>query len=148
LRASGIRPISAAFSWWNEMRFFPLAALIAALLTAGLSAAPKQRDQRGARTEPPPDSTVAEPWNGGRYRLMPNDVFELIFPYVPEFNQVLTVQPDGYVNLRAVSDLNVQGHTVPEIREMLVEVYRPILKDPVVTILLKEFEKPYFIAAG
>ena len=89
-----------------------------------------------------------EPWNGGRYRLMPSDVIELSFPYVPEFNQVLTVQPDGYLNLRAVGDLAVQGRSLPEIRKMILEVYEPILRDPVMTVVLKEFEKPFFIAAG
>lgn len=94
------------------------------------------------------NSAEFEPWTGGRYRLMPSDVVELVFPYVPEFNQVLTVQPDGYVNLRSVGDLSVQGRSLPEIRKMLFDAYEPILKEPVVTIVLKEFEKPFIVVAG
>jgi polysaccharide biosynthesis/export protein len=84
----------------------------------------------------------------GRYRLTATDVLELIFPYVPEFNQELTVQPDGYVTLKDAGELRVQGRTIPELRTMFYEAYERILRDPVITIVLKEFEKPYFVAAG
>lgn len=99
------------------------------------------------------DVQVADPsgferWSSGRYRLTPSDVIELTFPYVPEFNQVLTVQPDGYVSLRAVGDMRVQSRTLPEFRQLLYEAYEPILRDPVITIVLREFEKPYFVATG
>lgn len=86
--------------------------------------------------------------SNGRYRLTPTDVIELTFPYVKEFNQVVTVQPDGYITLRAVGELRVQGRTLPELQQMLFQAYQPILREPVIAILLKEFEKPYFVAAG
>lgn len=92
--------------------------------------------------------TAAAPWIEGRYRLTPGDAVELTFPYVPEFNQTLTVQPDGFVTLRTIGDMRVQGRTVPELSAMLREAYTPILREPVITVVLKDFEKPYFIAAG
>jgi polysaccharide export outer membrane protein len=94
------------------------------------------------------DPAAFELWSSGRYRLMASDVIEVSFPDIPEFNQVLTVQPDGYVTLQAVGDVRVQGRTLPELRQMLLEVYEPILREPLVTVTLKEFEKPFFIAAG
>ncbi len=97
---------------------------------------------------PLPDPTAFEGWSSGRYRITPTDVIELTFPYVPEFNQVVTVQPDGYITLRAVGEVRAQARTIPELRLMLLEAYAPIMRDPVVTITLKEFEKPYFVATG
>jgi polysaccharide export outer membrane protein len=47
-----------------------------------------------------------------------------------------------------VGDLRVQGRTLPEFRQMLLEAYANILREPVINIVLKEFEKPYFIATG
>jgi polysaccharide export outer membrane protein len=94
------------------------------------------------------DPSAFEGWTSGRYRLTPSDVLELTFPFVPEFNQVVTVQPDGYITLRGAGELRVQSRTLPELRQQLLEAYAPILHDPSVTITLKEFEKPYFIAAG
>jgi polysaccharide export outer membrane protein len=87
-------------------------------------------------------------WTGGRYRITPSDVLELRFPYVPEFDQTVTVQPDGYVSLTAVGDIRVQGRTLPELKELLVEAYHEIMQKPAINIVLKEFEKPYFIVAG
>ena len=84
----------------------------------------------------------------GRYRITPGDVIELMFPLVPEFNQLVSVQPDGYITLLSVGDVRVQGRTVRELRAELVEAYASILLNPDVTVVLKEFEKPYFITAG
>jgi polysaccharide export outer membrane protein len=95
-----------------------------------------------------PDEPALEWWTSGRYRLTATDVVELAFPYVPEFNQVLTVQPDGYVTFRSVGDMRIEGRTLPELRAMVLEAYAPILRDPVVTIILREFEAPSFVASG
>lgn len=96
----------------------------------------------------PPDPTAFERWTSGRYRITPTDVIELTFPYVAEFNQVVTVQPDGYITLKAVGEVRAQARTIPELRQLLLEAYAPIMRDPMVTITLKEFEKPYFVATG
>jgi protein involved in polysaccharide export with SLBB domain len=87
-------------------------------------------------------------WTSGRYRITPGDILELRFPFVPELDQTLAVQPDGYVTIREVGDLRVQGRTLPELRNDLLTAYEPIVREPVFTVLLKEFEKPYFVAAG
>ena len=87
-------------------------------------------------------------WTSGRYRITPGDVIELRFPFVPELDQTLAVQPDGYVTLREVGDLRVQGRTLPQFRAAVNEAYMPFVRDPVFTAVLKEFEKPYFVAAG
>jgi polysaccharide biosynthesis/export protein len=83
-----------------------------------------------------------------RYRLCESDVLELSFPFSPEFNQTVTVQPDGYITLRGVGDLHVQGQTVPQLTEVVRKAYANTLHDPVVSIDLKDFQKPYFIALG
>lgn len=83
-----------------------------------------------------------------RYELSKGDTFDLTFPLTPDFNQTVTVQPDGYITLMSLGDLYVAGKTVPELRELLQAAYAKILLDPVINIVLKDFEKPYFIAGG
>jgi polysaccharide biosynthesis/export protein len=83
-----------------------------------------------------------------RYQLRQGDIFDVTFPFTPEFNQTVTVQPDGYVALTSVGNLNVAGNTIPELTELIRTSYAKILHDPVVNIVLKDFEKPYFIASG
>jgi polysaccharide export outer membrane protein len=106
--------------------------------------------QRPANPQAPlsDETTGADEWTSGRYRLTPNDVIEVTFLQVPEFNQVLTVQPDGYVTLREAGDIRVQGRTLPQLREQLFDAYQSILRDPDMTIVLKEFDKPFFVVAG
>ena len=57
---------------------------------------------------PPRLTTVTQ----DRYRLQPGDVLEVQFRYTPEFNQTLTVQPDGYISLEIGGDLKVAGFTI------------------------------------
>lgn len=83
-----------------------------------------------------------------RYRLRKGDSFELDLAFSPELNQTVVVQPDGYVTLKEVGSVSVEGQTVPELTETLRAAYAKILHDPVIAIALKDFEKPYFIAAG
>jgi protein involved in polysaccharide export with SLBB domain len=139
-----------------------IALMTGGLLLAGLQA--QEGDQSAAQgsgrshqsssaTTPMAPSADSEPapatfWTSGRYRITPSDVLELRFPYVPEFDQTVTVQPDGYISLRRAGDLRVQGWTLPEVKLMLTEAYADILREPVINIVLTEFEKPYFIATG
>ena len=82
-----------------------------------------------------------------RYELRAEDVLDISFEFTPEFNQTATVQPDGYITLRGVGDVHVGRVTVPEVTEAIRTAYGKILKDPAIAVVLKEFEKPYFIAA-
>jgi polysaccharide export outer membrane protein len=83
-----------------------------------------------------------------RYRLRKGDSFELDFAMTPDFNQTITVQPDGFITLKAVGSVFVEGQNVPELTETLKTAYAKVLHDPVIAISLKDFEKPYFIASG
>jgi polysaccharide export outer membrane protein len=82
------------------------------------------------------------------YRLRHSDEVEITFSFAPEFNQMLTVQPDGFLTLKAVAQLYAAGRSVPELRDIIRSLYAPLLHDPEVTVSLKTFEKPYFVASG
>jgi len=83
-----------------------------------------------------------------RYRLQPADSLDIHYRYSPEFDQTVIVQPDGFVDLRLVGDLKLQGLTVDQARAAIVEKASQRLKDPEIDVVLKEFEKPYFIVGG
>ena len=83
-----------------------------------------------------------------RYQLHSADVLELNFPFTPEFNQSVTVQPDGYITLKGIDGIRVEGQTLPEVTNSLQTVYAKILHEPVINVELKDFEKPYFIVGG
>ncbi|MGH9431328.1 MAG: polysaccharide biosynthesis/export family protein [Terriglobia bacterium] len=83
-----------------------------------------------------------------RYQVSDGDILDLSFPYTPEFNQELTIQPDGFISVRGVGDMHVDGETVPEIEAALRQGYSKIMRNPVVTVTLKQFNMPYFVASG
>jgi len=82
------------------------------------------------------------------YRLRPSDVVEISFTVAPEFNQTLTVQPDGYVMLKDGGMVDVQGLNLEEFSDAVQKAYRGYLHDPQVAVALKEFERPSFIVGG
>src|SRR5579863_8460400 len=82
------------------------------------------------------------------YRLRPSDVVEVSFTVAPEFNQTLTVQPDGYVMLKDAGPIEAQGRNLEEFSLAVQKAYRGYLHDPQVAVALKEFEHPYFIVGG
>jgi len=82
------------------------------------------------------------------YRLRPSDVVEISFTVAPEFNQILTVQPDGYVMLKDAGMVQVQGLNLEEFSAAVQKAYTGYLHDPQVAVALKEFERPYFIVGG
>ena len=97
-----------------------------------------------AQQQAPRLTTVTEE----RYRLQPGDVLEVQYRYSPEFNQTVTVQPDGYVSLEIGGDLKVAGLTIEQTRQAILRKASVRLQDPVATLVLKEFQKPYFVVSG
>src|SRR3954462_7430721 len=83
-----------------------------------------------------------------RYQLAPSDSFDLDFRFQPEFNQTLIVQPDGFVTLRDVGDLHVAGLTLPQVSALLEKKYSTSLNNPVISVVLKDFEKPRVVVGG
>jgi polysaccharide export outer membrane protein len=124
-----------------------------------MASAPQEQPSAGP---PPADTTVAmkpgvaggvtgPALTGARrppYRIRTSDSFDVSFTFSPEFNQSLTVQPDGYVPMRGAGQVYAEGCTVPELQEAIRKAYAGILHEPEVTVILKDFDKPYFIAGG
>ena len=64
------------------------------------------------------------------------------------FSSSVTVQPDGFVSLQGTGDIHVSGLTVPEATQLFELAYSKFLNQPEITVTLREFVKPYFIASG
>jgi polysaccharide export outer membrane protein len=106
----------------------------------------------GAIAQPGRAGGMGDPAFGGErhplYRLSKSDTVDVNFTFSADFNQTLTVQPDGFVVLKGAGLLLLEGLTVPEAQRAVVNAYRKFLRDPEVTVTLKDFDKPYFLASG
>lgn len=94
---------------------------------------------------------LGNPTLGGRrplYRLRPSDIVDVSFTLAPEFNQTLTVQPDGFVMLKDAGMVEAQGLNLDQFTESVRKAYRGYLHDPQVAVALKDFERPYFVVGG
>jgi polysaccharide export outer membrane protein len=109
---------------------------------------PQTSDQDPSRHGTSPGSSSDPSRGNTRYRLRPGDVLDLTFLLTPEFNQTLTVQADGYITPRGLGGLRAEGRTIPELVQLLEAGYKGILHQPVITVDLKDFEKPYFVVNG
>jgi polysaccharide export outer membrane protein len=83
-----------------------------------------------------------------RYVLHAGDVLALNYRYTPEYNQTVTIEPDGYVTLDMVGDIKLAGLTVDEARNEVVTRASSRLNHPELDLILKGFEHPYFVVAG
>jgi polysaccharide biosynthesis/export protein len=131
-----------------------LSVVVVALLTGAPAFAqpaasqPSNPDMPTASTKGGADNVPTFSQRYNRYKLRPGDVMDLNFQYSPEFNQTVTVQPDGFIALREIGDVNVNGLSVPELKTKAEAAYSNILAKPEIGINLKDFEKPTFTAAG
>jgi polysaccharide export outer membrane protein len=82
------------------------------------------------------------------YTVNPGDVLDIAFRWTPEFNQTITVQPDGHASLTSAGDVKMSGQTVLQIRDEIIAKSSGKLVDPEVAVTLKDFEHPRIAVAG
>ena len=82
------------------------------------------------------------------YTLHVGDVIALDYRLTPEFNQTVTVQPDGDVDLEVVGDVKIAGFTLDQAHDEIVRLASNQLNHPELAITLKQFQQPYVVVAG
>lgn len=119
-------------------------ALLAPNAAISQQAARLQADNVGPAAEAQPKLQERYP----RYVIQAQDVLLVSFPLSPELNQTVTVQPDGYINLQNGGSVHIQGLTVPDAVKAITHVYVGVLNNPIVTVDLQDFQKPFFTVTG
>lgn len=71
------------------------------------------------------------------YQIQVGDQLDIKFFFNPELNETVFVRPDGRIALQLVGEIPVVGHTVSQIRGILIENYSGQLKNPEVAVLLR-----------
>jgi protein involved in polysaccharide export with SLBB domain len=78
--------------------------------------------------------------------LRPGDVVEVKFFYTPELDVTQMVRPDGKITLQLVGEVTAEGRSPGQIREELLSLYRPHLKDPQIAVLVKSlYDRRVFV---
>jgi polysaccharide export outer membrane protein len=144
----------------NRIIFYFVLALTCCLMQQGwVNAAAQEQPSVAAGREGPAALTKSGVADGAwspaltgvrrpLYRLSKSDVIAISFPFSPEFDQTVSVQPDGYIGLKGTKQLFAEGTTVPELQEAISRAYTGVLHDPDVSVALRDFDKPYFVVVG
>jgi polysaccharide biosynthesis/export protein len=136
----------------RELRTTVLAILLAGVFASAVSAhentAPTRATVNAESSLPANGVDTSLQFRDRRYRLCASDVIAVSFPLTPEFDQTISVQPDGFASLAGAGDVHLEGLTTGESVQAIRAAYVNILHDPLVTVELKDFNKPYFTVGG
>ena len=97
-------------------------------------------------TEIPPEAGAGITTD--EYVFQVGDQFDVKFLDNPDYNATLTVRPDGRISMNLANDILVAGMTPSELTELLTQLYRDEIKDPKITIILKQFAGQRIWIAG
>jgi protein involved in polysaccharide export with SLBB domain len=88
---------------------------------------------------PPPSKPMPYPEAPPPLRLsiLPGDLLEIKFPYVPELNESQTVREDGMISLPFIGDVRARDKTPDELRAELIARYARELKKPELLVLVR-----------
>ena len=142
----------------NQQLKFPVYIVFVLLAALSVCAAQANPQSGPAASDPitSPATAVSSPGSepqfqehNPRYTLRESDMFDINFDLSPEFNQAgVVVQPDGFITLRGVGEVMVKGQSVSQVVETVRKAYSKTLHDPIISIVLRDFQKPYFMADG
>jgi hypothetical protein len=76
------------------------------------------------------------------YQIQVGDQLDIKFFFNPELNETVLVRPDGRIALQLIGELPIVGHTVEQIRTILIKNYSGQLKNPEVAVLLRSSNVP------
>ncbi|MBN1998451.1 polysaccharide export protein [candidate division KSB1 bacterium] len=82
------------------------------------------------------------------YRLGFGDVIEIKFLYNTDFNETVSVAPDGKIAARGVGYFNAAGKTVQQLDDTLTAAYNKILNEPNITIFVRQYGGQHCYVAG
>lgn len=82
------------------------------------------------------------------YHLQPSDQIQINYRYTPEFNESLTVQPDGFVTMKLLGDVKIGDLTLDQAKALLLQKLKTKLNDPEITLTLTDFVRPSFTVVG
>ncbi len=74
------------------------------------------------------------------YRIQAEDQLDIEFNFHPELNRTVRVRPDGGISIPRKKDVKVSGMTAGQVKVMLEKNYSDLLKEPEITVTVREFQ--------
>jgi polysaccharide export outer membrane protein len=90
----------------------------------------------------------ARPDSIPEYRMGYGDVIDVKFFYNENLNEILTIRPDGRITLPRLGDVLVVGMTPTQLDQLITEKYSEIVRDPDVTVIVREIGEEVVYVLG
>lgn len=97
---------------------------------------------------PLPPYLPPEPKDLPEYLIDFGDLLDIKFFNNERFNDSVRVRPDGRITLQRLGELLVVGRTPNAVDSMITRAYSGIIKDPEVTVFIREFGQVDFYVMG
>ena len=94
-------------------------------------------------------SAIPSGEQGGDYIIGYGDALDVVFLYNREYNREnIKVRPDGRISFPYIGDIDVAGRTVPWVDSLLTAKYSEIIRDPEITVIVREFQTQQVYVLG
>ncbi|MDQ7828504.1 MAG: SLBB domain-containing protein [Armatimonadota bacterium] len=90
----------------------------------------------------------ASPQAVSNYILGPGDLLEVSVWGYPDLTRTVAVRPDGRVSLPLVGEVRAAGLSVAQLTRVLTRAYAEYIREPQVTVIVKEFRRIRASALG
>jgi polysaccharide biosynthesis/export protein len=133
---AGICGVCAAVGWWVLSAFLLGAPM---LLVAGCQSS-------ASLTDPGLHDVQAAGY--ATNLLQEGDVVNISFEVYTNFNSLQKISLDGMLYLESVAPVKAAGSTVPELQMVLTNLYKPKIKDDVITVKLVSSASSVYISGA
>ena len=111
--------------------------------TAGFAAAALLALAGCGATQPPPPPPVDTAAETAEYVIGAGDRLGIFVYDNPQLSAELPVRPDGRISVPLVPDVTAAGRTPTELSKILAEQLKKYVRDPNVTVMVREFVGPF-----
>ncbi len=95
-----------------------------------------------------PAAPASAPTAPRSYLLQSGDAFDVKLFYSPELNESVVVRPDGKISLQLAGEVQAAGRSPGELELELRTLYAKALRDPAVTVVVKQFKAQRVFVSG
>jgi polysaccharide export outer membrane protein len=120
-------------------------ASLASLMVLGFVAAFAAQSPASAAG---PETVVAPPAGGNEYRLVQGDKLRIEVYKDAQLSQSVQIRPDGKITLPLVGDLQADGKTPIQLRDLIATQLKTYMTNPVVTVIVVETKPPVAYVTG
>lgn len=101
-----------------------------------------------AATPPAPTASKATPSAEAQYRIGREDVLSVSVWGNQQLTMDVVVRPDGNISFPLIQDIQAEGFTASELGDRIRDKLLPYIKDPNVSVIVKQINSPKYSVIG